>query len=290
MKTRNLLISAILLSCVFFIGCNEEKDINNEFVPQTITPIQIAQGELHGAGSERVIKQNLVINTREEWSNLIETMSFRNNENTLTEAEIDFSTDLVIAVFDEVLSMGGRSIDITNVAEYPDSIVVSVQNLKKGDDSRVFTQPYHIVKIPVADKKIVFQQEDNNESEEIPFTEYLSPEPPLCRWAPFDAIPGELVIKSVIINSNEELEKYIGCSGGSYPAVDFSKHTLLLTCGRSGTIRKVSGDLFKEGTGKYTLKLFVTWVQLVPGLPEWHFAILTPKIADEATITLGFRY
>ena len=288
MKTKNI-ISAILLSCVFFIACNEEKDINNEFVPQTITPIQIAQGELRVYSG--IIKRNLVINTREEWDNLIKRINrFPDNVSALTEAEINFSTELVIAVFDEVKTIEGWSIDITDVAEYPDSIVVSLQNLKKGDDSRSFTQPYHIVKIPVSDKLIVFHEEEN-ESEEIPFTEYLSPEPPfLCRWAPFDAIPDKRVVKYLIINSNEELEKYIYCTNGNYPAVDFSEHTLLLTCGRSGSSPSMvsSATLHKDGTNRYTLRL-VVYLGVLGSPSEWHFAILTPKIADEATISLGIR-
>ena len=164
MKAQSIILAS-LMSCVFFfIGCNEGKGTGknngNEFVPQTITPILIAQGEFKGQSGT---KQNLVIKTQEEWDKLVTLITTKNSvnnvSNNFTEMEIDFSTYQIIAVFDEVKNNDGWSIDITDVIEFSDSIVVSILNLKKGDDTYVATQPYHIVKIPVSEKKIVFQQE-----------------------------------------------------------------------------------------------------------------------------------
>ena len=168
---KKVILSSILMLPMFllvFISCNNDEDNDNnnvnEFTPQAITPDLIAQGELHGNGQESITKQNLVIKTPGEWDNLIAAMnSVNNTSNNFTETNIDFSKYQVIAVFDEVKNRGGWSIDITDITKYPDSIIVTVQNLNTGNVSRVFTQPYHIVKIPASEKKTVFQQEENNE-------------------------------------------------------------------------------------------------------------------------------
>jgi hypothetical protein len=76
-----------------------------------------------------------------------------------TETKIDFSTYQVIAVFDEVKGNGGWSIDITGITEWQDKMLISVTNLKKGDLTSVITQPFQIVKIPVAEKEIEFEFE-----------------------------------------------------------------------------------------------------------------------------------
>jgi hypothetical protein len=118
----------------------------------------IAQGDLPGAGEEGITKQNSIITTESEWNKLKTAMNTINTEtNNFTETEIDFAKYQVIAVFDEVKSSGSWSIDITEIIEYSDRIVVTVQNLKKGDITCVMTQPYHIVKIPVTEKKIEFE-------------------------------------------------------------------------------------------------------------------------------------
>lgn len=78
-------------------------------------------------------------------------------ENNFEETTIDFANFTVIAVFDQVHGNGGHSIDITNITEYENNIVVTVENLQTGNTSSVGTQPYHIVKIPRNPKPIVFE-------------------------------------------------------------------------------------------------------------------------------------
>jgi len=79
--------------------------------------------------------------------------------NDFVETAIDFSQYQIIAVFEAVKGNGGWSIDITAITEYADSITVPVKNLHTGDDTCVMTQPFCIVKIPVSDKKVVFDWE-----------------------------------------------------------------------------------------------------------------------------------
>ena len=117
------------------------------------TPILIGQGNLYGNGGEKIPQQNIVITNSEEWEILKTAM---NCVHTFTTAFVDFSTYQVIAVFDEIKGTGGWTIDIVDVTEYSDKIVVEVTNLEKGDDTCIMTQPFHIVKIPVSCKEIVF--------------------------------------------------------------------------------------------------------------------------------------
>jgi len=66
---------------------------------------------------------------------------------------------------------------------------------------------------------------------EVPFTEY-SLEETLCKWK----LSQEILYELITINNNEELENYIECVGESnYPEIDFSKYTLLLAHGKTGS-------------------------------------------------------
>jgi hypothetical protein len=156
---------------------------------------------LYGAGSEGIAKQNLAIQTQEEWNNLITAMNSVNNvSNNFTETDIDFSKYQVLAIFDEVKGSGGWSIDITGVTEYQDEIIVTVENLQKGGTATVMTQPYYIVKIPKSDKKIIFDDKTmiNNVLLNSTF------------WASVDNLPmGNLEFDRVyVINTVDELEQH----------------------------------------------------------------------------------
>jgi hypothetical protein len=118
-----------------------------------IEPVLIGKGDL--SGSEGFTKQNKVIRSIEEWGNL--KTALRDRATLLKETEIDFTEYQVIAIFDELHRNGGWSIDITGIVEYSDKIVVRVANLKTGDLTSVMTQPYHIVRIPVSAKEILFE-------------------------------------------------------------------------------------------------------------------------------------
>ena len=141
--------------CLICISCTE----TSSRYPQIITPILIAQGELYGNGDEGITKQNLVIRTQEEWDNLLNAMNSVNNvSDSFAETEIDFNSYLVIAVFDEVRGNSGCSINIAHIIEYIDSIVVDVHIATTISGYDVMNQPYYIVKIPVTNKNIVFEE------------------------------------------------------------------------------------------------------------------------------------
>ena len=160
------IVPAFLLVFFFtatsFSGC--EKGNNNQIdeFPRKLTPILIAQNALIiGEGSLYMDwfpnKQFSVINTEADWNNLIVQLNSENNvTDNFTETNIDFSLYQVIFVIDEVKGNGGWSIDVTDVTENTDEIVVAISNLKTGNATSVVTQPFQIVKVPVSNKPIIF--------------------------------------------------------------------------------------------------------------------------------------
>ena len=293
MKKENFItmISALLLAIASLSGCEKTNNIIPDITPVTDTiPVLIGQGVLYGNGQEGIIKQNLVIKTQTEWNNLLTAMNSVNNvSDSFTETDIDFSEYMVIAVFDEVKSNGGWSIDITDVTNYADSIVVTVQNLKQGDDTDITIQPYCIVRIPLSEKNVIFRQEsssDINYPIEIPFTEYSLGDS--CQWTYLN-YPAKGA--AIIINSSEELTNYIYCEGGSYSDIPFSEYTLLVVSATSPSSVPyvLDVDFFKESTNEYTLNLRV-FSGIMEFTSRWQFAILTPKISNEIIITLNVTY
>jgi len=87
------------------------------------------------------------------------------------------------------------------------------------------------------------EKEENNDIVEIPFTEY-SLVGTSAQWTNL-----RYDNKVIIINSSAALENYLTNTGSGYPAIDFSKQTLLLASGEAANgIR----DIFKK------LQLFST--------------------------------
>jgi hypothetical protein len=138
---------------------NAVVELNVNVFPKNVDWVQVAQGELHGVGEEGFSRESVVIKTDSEWEAFKQKINRTNNvvDTYFTEKEIDFSTYQIIAVFDEVKGNGGWSIDITGITEWRDKIAVSVTNLKKGNASRVITQPFQLVKIPVSEKEIEYE-------------------------------------------------------------------------------------------------------------------------------------
>ena len=127
---------------------------------KAIEPAIIAQGELYGDGNEGITKQNIVITTEEECEKLKKAINSVNNvTNNFFESDIDFDSYQVIAVFDEVRGNGGCKVQIIDIVEYNNSIVVDYNTISTPNGPAVMTQPFHIVKIPVSNKKIVFEEQ-----------------------------------------------------------------------------------------------------------------------------------
>ncbi len=148
---NNVLFFAVLF--VLFTGCSSDDE---NFEPIEVSTLLIGKGNLYGNGSENIIQQNLILSNPNSWNQLIVQIDNINITDNFTEIDIDFSEYLVIAIFDEIKSNGGHSIDITRVTEFEDKISVQIKNILQGDATLVITQPYHIVKIPRSNKLIIF--------------------------------------------------------------------------------------------------------------------------------------
>jgi hypothetical protein len=244
-----------------------------------IEPVLIGKGEL--SGSEGFTKQNRVITSVEEWNELKTAM--RDRVNTLTETDVDFSAYQVIAIFDEIHPSGGWSIDITGIVEYSDRIVVAISNLKTGNIASVLTQPYHIVKIAASDKKIVFQKEDsgyNGEPKEVAFTAY-SLAGTSCQWTKINNND-----EVVVINSNEEFNRYVTCTGNDYTAIDFSKYTLLLAHGlATSSVMSNCNSLQKFSEQNYRMNVDIVLGNLTV-MSNWQTPIIINKLSEGCIIEL----
>ena len=127
--------TAIATSTSFLIA--QDTDISNEFMP----------------------RQNLVIRTKEEWKNLLDSIKSTVVNRCFIETDIDFSKYQVIAVISKKAN-AYLSIDITDITENADEIIVTVSNLITNKYYTMVpgyrVQPFQIVKIPVSHKPVIF--------------------------------------------------------------------------------------------------------------------------------------
>ena len=139
----------ILLIVTLAIGCSED-------IYPTGSSL-IGKGSLFGNGSEGISKQNMVISDESSWHVLLEKLNSVNNvSESFTETTIDFSAYQLIAVFDEIRSTGGYSIDL-DILESSDKIQVNISyQIPEDLATTVITQPFHIVKIPLTSRAIEF--------------------------------------------------------------------------------------------------------------------------------------
>ena len=90
--------------------------------------------------------------------------------------------------------------------------------------------------------------------------------------------------QAVVINSNEELEKYIDCTEGNYPEIDFSRHSLVLATGVTlHVISGISGNLQRQ-SGEYQLDVALTTVQDANYMQRWRLALLTDKLGANSKV------
>ncbi len=99
-------------------------------------------------------QKNYVIKNRQEWSGLWFKMGY-----TRFAPIVDFTKDMVIAVFQGEKSSGGYDVEINKIIENENTIEVSVIETSPARGCNVtmaFTSPYHIVKIQKSNRDVVF--------------------------------------------------------------------------------------------------------------------------------------
>lgn len=149
----------VFLFCSAFLtlSCKNDDD-NSHFQPTEITFTEIAKGELSGNGQEGITQSNLVVNNQTSWQNLMAQMdSYSNVSDMFSETSIDFDNYTVIAIFDTIRPHSGYSIQVDSVFEELDQITINYSEQSLSSGFAVIIQPFHIVKIPISNKPIVFQ-------------------------------------------------------------------------------------------------------------------------------------
>ena len=145
----------IPLLSIFVLSCSlDNENPYNTIMDSTL----IAKDDLHGNGAEGIQKQNLIISNPVDWNELINKMDSVNNESDyFTETDINFSEDIIIAVFDEIKTHAGHTVEL-DIRSNSEKIVVYVTSTEpQGPAATVMTQPFHIVKISKTDLPIRFE-------------------------------------------------------------------------------------------------------------------------------------
>lgn len=148
MKTIILILSVFLAT-----SCNSDDNATTQTTPINFT--EIGKGALFGNGLEGIVQSNMIINNTTDWQNLMNQMNSVNNvTDEFSETNIDFNTYIVIVIFLDVKG-NGWVVEISNIEENTSNVMVS--KTETEGDNLVITQPFHIVKIPITSKEIVFE-------------------------------------------------------------------------------------------------------------------------------------
>jgi len=120
---------------------------------QTLNPETIVIGTQSGYHE----RAEIVIKDRDQWEK-IWSLHTSNLDQMPLIPEVDFKTEMVIAVFRGEFTSSGYETEITNVTEFPDKIVVTVTETNHigGMLLDVMTYPFHIVKIKRSELPVEF--------------------------------------------------------------------------------------------------------------------------------------
>jgi len=122
---------------------------------------------------------------------------------------------------------------------------------------------------------------------DISFTEF-SLDGTSCQWNITSIITNNgLKDGVIIINSMQELEKFIVCLDGNYPEINFSKHSLLLAFGVSWNVITEISKTFHQQSTNYVLNVEMTVLKNANYRQKWSIALVTNKLSDESNVELN---
>lgn len=125
--------------------------------PSTENMTIIHQSELTGNGEEGIKGSYHVIENKKDWDLLEEKMNSINDQRIKMDP-VNYKSEMVIALFSDVINSGGHSIAIKDITKKDNKIIINVEELSpSGLATSVMTQPYYIAKIPKTDKTIEFK-------------------------------------------------------------------------------------------------------------------------------------
>lgn len=106
-----------------------------------------------------------------------------------------------------------------------------------------------------------------------------------CNWS-WQTIKEDTVY---VINSAEQFLMFITCQKDETPAVDFEKHSLLLTKGGTTSgVHKIDRNLQQTSINEYKLTVDIT-LEMTTVAQGWMIAVLTPKLLSSTTIELDVK-
>ena len=130
-----------------------------------------------------------------------------------------------------------------------------------------------------------YKHENNKETIEIPSVAYSLNETS-CNW--------NLVFSEnenlIVINSNEEMENYITCpENDDYPAIDFTRQTLLLAYGAGSGLYLFKPVYLRRSSIGYMLNVdFQATIASV--YSPWDSAIVVDKLDEDIDIEISINY
>ena len=158
-KNSFLLISkfSILSFMLFFVLLSCSKNEEPTFTLKNIPFTTLGKSYIITNSSTNIPQQNIVITNQAQWTNLLNQFNPHIWEPLIT-TNIDFTTDIVIAVLDNNdRPHTGFSITINSIIENENNVEVDFSTMGSQNGYSVFSQPYHIVKIPIQSKPFIFQ-------------------------------------------------------------------------------------------------------------------------------------
>lgn len=153
--------SVLFTTTILFIaGCATPKEtVVVRDPPQKVEFVTIGMGSLFGAGEEGIEESNILIRSNDEWAGLKKKMDAVNSvTQNFKEHEVNFNEYYLIACFDATRPTGGFSLEIKDVSTTLKRLEVLIERqTPKGEATSVLSQPYHIIRIPLTDKEILFR-------------------------------------------------------------------------------------------------------------------------------------
>ena len=157
----NTLVFALL--SILFCATSCQNKVTERISKQGALQFETVAKEYHGGYGQR---NDLVIKDDVAWKDLW-NKTYSHIIPMPNLPQVDFRKEMIIAVYMGARNSGGFSIDIASIQDLGSSIEVSVKEIVpfsgQGIVTMALTQPYHIVKVPKQDKKVVFRRAHSGE-------------------------------------------------------------------------------------------------------------------------------
>lgn len=154
MKKYLLLIGVTLLFCAC-VGAKQDSKTLNDNSGENPMDYKILLEDSYG-GTDTA--ENRVITTQEDLEKVYGIIN-RTRRPGIEVPKVDFTKNMVVAVFMGQLSSGGNRVEIEKIEETGDAVQVYVREIQPGGGdmtSMAITNPFIFVEFPHSDKEVVF--------------------------------------------------------------------------------------------------------------------------------------